>query len=104
MNAHQQHKKTDGAPILSPLNVGTGNASIQSEQENKYPYQCRSCVKQFSAFRCEGHPDDGVTFACGLMVEAMRAGDRYGGCVHRISRSKLPYNLVIVEDTAEVKV
>jgi hypothetical protein len=78
-------KTNDGAPILTSGKQGTGNAlEILESQENKYPHLCRSCRKQFSVFECEGHPDHGEKFACGLMVEAMEARDRQGGCCHRI--------------------
>lgn len=48
----------------------------------KYPANCMTCGKQFSQFHSEGHPDDGVLFACGLMVENMDAGITAFSCTY----------------------
>lgn len=44
------------------------------ESSTGYPALCRCCAKQFGVFHSAGHPDDGMKYACGSMVEYMEAG------------------------------
>lgn len=65
-----------------PASIGeSGSAGIVSDRSDKYPPLCGRCGKQFETF--DGgpdHPDTGVDFACGLMVEGQGVG--YLGCAH----------------------
>ena len=40
-----------------------------------YPALCAYCIDQFRTFVLKGHQDDGERFACGIMVDNMRAGN-----------------------------
>jgi hypothetical protein len=77
-----QTAKINGAPSA----VGSeGNASYSGSSEDKYPALCMLCFKRVQTFHEAGHPDDGMDYLCGLMVEKMETGMGLTSCNYRES-------------------
>lgn len=56
----------------------------------RYPEICQNCENQHHVFRSSGHPDDGVKFACGVMIENMAAGNVLFNCPYFAPRKPVP--------------
>ena len=47
-----------------------------------HPFICRMCEDEYHSFNLPGHPDDGIEFACGMMVEKMNEDCTWISCGH----------------------
>jgi hypothetical protein len=59
-----------------PVNRSPINKEIAHPLNVSNPPQCQRCTGEYEVFNMPGHPDNGVEFACGIMVE-----NRDNGCM-----------------------
>ena len=62
----------------------TSPIEIARSQPNTllHPFLCRMCEDEYHSFNLPGHPDDGIEFACGMMVEKMNEDCTWISCGH----------------------
>jgi len=88
-------------PIPTPPSQGiTESVGTVFEQGNinvsAHPDNCRGCGRESGIFHSAGHPDDGMEYACGIMVEAMETDTPVFSCAH-LSAKKSRYISHIID-------
>lgn len=70
--------------------ANSNSETCESIKVSQHPVLCRTCGNETRVFECPGHPDDGVAFACGIMVENMEAGTGPFSCEYHEPKAAAP--------------